>query len=192
MRLVQLQHLDGRRAVAIVDEPALRCLRSVPAAYDLARRAIAAGQSLDDAAAADADGDCLEYDAVYSGNSDWKLLACLDRDGLVSTSALRSMWYPEDRPVNSSWRMGFDGPSASGSSGGALISESAVCHLGFTGCSVWLNPPIGASGSRMRCVVVVITPKIQRKVKRRRLVAVKIVIFIVKVQGQSREKTKSR
>ena len=76
MRLVQLQHLDGRRAVAIVDEPALRCLRSVPAAHDLARRAIAAGQSLDDAAAADADGDCLEYDAVYSGNSDWKLLAC--------------------------------------------------------------------------------------------------------------------
>jgi hypothetical protein len=78
MRLVQLQHTDGRRAVAIVEEPALRCLRSTPATYDLARRAIAAGQSLDDSAVADAGDDCLEYDAVYSGASDWKLLPCLD------------------------------------------------------------------------------------------------------------------
>lgn len=112
MRLVQLQHTDCRRTVAIVEEPVLRCLRSAPTAYDLARQAIAAGQSLNDAAGADAGDDCLEYEAVYSGDSDWMLLPCFDHPqeqarcfvsgtGLThqASAANRNAMHESDTPV---------------------------------------------------------------------------------------------
>jgi CubicO group peptidase (beta-lactamase class C family) len=45
---------------------------------------------------------------------------------------------------DSSFRLGWDGPSASGyTSAGRRIGPDAVGHLGFTGCSIWLSPPAG-------------------------------------------------
>lgn len=40
----------------------------------------------------------------------------------------------------SSWRAGFDGKSATGSSAGEYASAASFGHLGFTGTSVWIDP----------------------------------------------------
>ena len=40
----------------------------------------------------------------------------------------------------SSWAIGFDTPSATGSSGGRYLSETSVGHMGFTGVSFWIDP----------------------------------------------------
>lgn len=43
---------------------------------------------------------------------------------------------------DSSWRMGFDTPSPSGSSSGHFLSSQSFGHLGFTGTSLWVDPTI--------------------------------------------------
>jgi CubicO group peptidase (beta-lactamase class C family) len=66
---------------------------------------------------------------------------------LVSPQILREFWQPSGVP-GSTWRLGWDGPSEHGSLAGDLISRRAVGHLGFTGCSLWIDPDQEA------CVVV--------------------------------------
>lgn len=45
------------------------------------------------------------------------------------------------RPVaGTTWRAGFDGKSAVGSSAGAFASADTFGHLGFTGTSLWIDP----------------------------------------------------
>ncbi len=43
----------------------------------------------------------------------------------------------------STWRLGWDGPAPAGSQVGELWPRAGSGHLGFTGCSVWLDPPAG-------------------------------------------------
>jgi CubicO group peptidase (beta-lactamase class C family) len=40
----------------------------------------------------------------------------------------------------STWALGFDTPSPTGSSGGKYLSPVSVGHLGFTGTSFWIDP----------------------------------------------------
>ena len=40
----------------------------------------------------------------------------------------------------STWGLGFDTPSATGSSGGRYLDPASVGHLGFTGTSFWIDP----------------------------------------------------
>jgi CubicO group peptidase (beta-lactamase class C family) len=75
--------------------------------------------------------------------------------------ALVSVWRGEPSPLrlqpatvrlfftptaiaDSTWRLGWDGPTPHGSSAGELLVRSAraplVGHLGFTGCSIWIDP----------------------------------------------------
>ncbi|RMG97938.1 MAG: class A beta-lactamase-related serine hydrolase [Deltaproteobacteria bacterium] len=68
-------------------------------------------------------------------------LAAAWLDGLVvglSTEIRDRLWAPCPVP-ESAFRYGFDGPTAGGSTGGAL-SADAVGHLGFTGTSLWIEP----------------------------------------------------
>ncbi len=65
----------------------------------------------------------------------------------VRREVLREFWRPAGIP-GSTWRLGWDGPSAEGSLAGTLISRRAVGHLSFTGCSLWLDP------EQETCVVV--------------------------------------
>jgi serine-type D-Ala-D-Ala carboxypeptidase len=58
---------------------------------------------------------------------------------LVDREVLRRFWSPAGVP-GSSWRLGWDGPSPSGSLAGDLITRTAVGHLAFTGCSLWIDP----------------------------------------------------
>ena len=77
MRLVQLKKGNERR-VAIVEEPRLRLLDGVASVYELANFAIKAGDDLSQAAASRTSSDSLDYDAVYSGKSEWKLMVPFD------------------------------------------------------------------------------------------------------------------
>jgi serine-type D-Ala-D-Ala carboxypeptidase len=58
---------------------------------------------------------------------------------LVGRDVLRTFWRPAGVP-GSTWRLGWDGPSAKGSQAGAHMPRTAVGHLGFTGCSLWIDP----------------------------------------------------
>jgi serine-type D-Ala-D-Ala carboxypeptidase len=42
---------------------------------------------------------------------------------------------------SSTWGLGWDHPSAVGSSAGARWPRDGVGHLAFTGCSIWIDPP---------------------------------------------------
>jgi hypothetical protein len=75
--LVQISNGKSRR-VAVVDEPNLRCLDGVESVYALAIRCLREGLSLSEEAHTLATGEVLNYDGVYSGMSEWHLLAPID------------------------------------------------------------------------------------------------------------------
>ncbi len=62
----------------------------------------------------------------------------------IDPAVLRACWCdppPWNEPTT--WRLGFDTPSAHGSTAGHHMGPNAVGHLGFTGTSVWLAPERG-------------------------------------------------
>jgi serine-type D-Ala-D-Ala carboxypeptidase len=67
---------------------------------------------------------------------------------LLPVERVRRMWTPSTVP-GSTWCLGWDRPAAVGSSAGERWPKDGVGHLGFTGCSVWIDPP------RARWVVLV-------------------------------------
>src|SRR6201986_3632833 len=77
MRLVQLK-AGGVRRVAVVEEPKLRLLRTFDSVADLAQAAIANGGKLSKVAADHVSNDALDYDPIYEGSSEWKLLPPID------------------------------------------------------------------------------------------------------------------
>ena len=76
-RLVQIQNGLTRR-VALVEEPHLRVLAGVESIYELAANLDAAGGSLAKIIREWLSTQSLDYDEVYSGKSDWKLLPPID------------------------------------------------------------------------------------------------------------------
>jgi CubicO group peptidase (beta-lactamase class C family) len=63
--------------------------------------------------------------------------------GSLDSGVVREFWSHENRSSQSTWVLGWDTPSSSGSSGGQFMSDQAIGHLGFTGTSVWLDPACG-------------------------------------------------
>lgn len=59
------------------------------------------------------------------------------RGGPVSPDVVRAFWTRARVP--GTWCLGWDTPSPRASSAGRLMRD-AVGHLGFTGCSVWIDP----------------------------------------------------
>jgi len=76
-RLIQIRRGDVRR-VALVEEPHLRLLHGCSSVYELASDAIAAGTSLTHTAQQRATIDLVDYDSVYTGNSEWRVLPPID------------------------------------------------------------------------------------------------------------------
>ncbi len=76
--------------------------------------------------------------------SAWLCAAWRDRSPeggapLVPGEVLRLFWQPAGVP-GSTWRLGWDGPAPDQSLAGSRLDRAAVGHLGFTGCSVWIDP----------------------------------------------------
>ena len=76
-RLVQLRRGSMRR-VARVEEPSLRLLDGFHSVLALAEEAIAAGVSLRELVDRRATDETLDYDEVYNGASNWRLLVPID------------------------------------------------------------------------------------------------------------------
>jgi CubicO group peptidase (beta-lactamase class C family) len=71
--------------------------------------------------------------------SAWRGRDGANEAGLVAPEVIREFWSPSGVP-GSTWRLGWDGPAASGSQAGERLSRAAVGHLAFTGCSLWIDP----------------------------------------------------
>jgi hypothetical protein len=115
IRLVQLQNAS-RRAVALVREPDLLLLKDVSSVYDLALMAIIGKHKFSDLVLSNLSSIKFNYDKIYHGESEWKLLPSFDHPrspllcmvsgtGLThKNSALnRQMMHrsAEDRPTDS-------------------------------------------------------------------------------------------
>jgi hypothetical protein len=85
MRIVQVQR-DGERRVAIVDATYLRLLSGAGSAsvYALANEALTRGEPLTAIAEKACGGERLDYDSVYEGSSEWRLLPSFDHPEDVS------------------------------------------------------------------------------------------------------------
>lgn len=77
IRLVQIKKGNIRR-VALVEEPSLRLLDACSSIYELALIAVAAGMKLSDLVRQRARHETLDYDAIYAGRSEWRLLPAVD------------------------------------------------------------------------------------------------------------------
>ena len=77
MRLVQLQWAD-RRKLAVVEEPRLRLVDWYRSVYELAMDALSSGVSLVQRVEESASAELLDYEEIYAGRSEWKLLPSAD------------------------------------------------------------------------------------------------------------------
>ena len=76
-RLVQIRRGDAR-AVALCDEARLHVLDGFTSVFDLAQAAIAARESLVQLVRKSSVDESVDYDAVYSGRSEWRLMTPID------------------------------------------------------------------------------------------------------------------
>jgi CubicO group peptidase (beta-lactamase class C family) len=60
----------------------------------------------------------------------------------LSQKVLKALWMPDSPPPvePSTWRLCFDSVSPAASSSGQYFGSRAVGHLGYTGCSLWIEP----------------------------------------------------
>jgi hypothetical protein len=96
VRLVQIAQRSGQRRVAVVDGRHLQLVRGHGSVYALAQEALASGASLADTVERTAGGETLEYDPIYEGTAEWRLLPAMDQPGdparcLVSGTGLTHM-----------------------------------------------------------------------------------------------------
>ena len=55
-------------------------------------------------------------------------------------SLLRQSWQRQSTPAGTTRALGWDTPTPGRSSSGRYFSPSSFGHLGFTGCSLWIDP----------------------------------------------------
>lgn len=101
MHLVQIANRTERR-VAVVREPDLILLREANSVLALAKRSLAEKRRLTELVESLVSGERLDYDAIYQGQSEWKLLAPIDcaadpQRVLVSGTGLTHLGSARDR-----------------------------------------------------------------------------------------------
>jgi hypothetical protein len=101
MRLIQLAGPAGRR-VAAVEEPRLRLLEKCRSVYELATECVVAHVTLASAIERRLSNESLEYDAIYAGESEWRILPSADHPAeparcLVTGTGLTHMASAKNR-----------------------------------------------------------------------------------------------
>jgi CubicO group peptidase (beta-lactamase class C family) len=140
----------GLKATAFIDLDRLRAQKLTPVVDVIAptercpwRGKILCGEVHDDNAYAI--GGIAGHAGVFANATDVhtivaRLQACADdRDDFVPGAIVREFWRRDGSVADSTWALGWDTPSASGSMAGSRASRSTVGHLGFTGTSVWID-----------------------------------------------------
>src|SRR5580704_2687583 len=77
-RVVQLKHPAHGRKVALVDGDKLCLLAQSGSVYEFAGAALAGGKTLSATFEAAAASQCLDYESIYWGKSEWRLLPAFD------------------------------------------------------------------------------------------------------------------
>ena len=67
------------------------------------------------------------------------LEAAAGRRDWLPPALLRQSWQRQAAPPDTTRALGWDTPAPGRSSAGSFFSASAVGHLGFTGCSLWID-----------------------------------------------------
>ena len=67
------------------------------------------------------------------------LEAAAGRHEWLPPALLRQSWQRQATPPGTTRALGWDTPTPGRSSAGAFFSPNAVGHLGFTGCSLWID-----------------------------------------------------
>ena len=90
--------------------------------------------------------------------------AAAERDAgkVLRGEVVRECFNASNRLPGGTWLLGWDTPSAGGSTAGTKISCNAVGHLGFTGTSVWIDRDRGVH-------VVLLTNRVHRDTPRERM-----------------------
>lgn len=102
MHLVQLTHPAQGRRVAIVEGSTLTLLGTYRTVYDAAGAAAASGTSLQQLVSRDTSSERLDYNPIYAGQSEWRLLVPFDHPAeparcLVSGTGLTHKASAENR-----------------------------------------------------------------------------------------------
>jgi hypothetical protein len=100
-RLIQIQN-GALRHVALVEEPRVRLLDGVKSVWQLAQAAAESKISLNALIQKKATGGFLDYDPIYNGQSEWRLLPAMDHPDeparcLVSGTGLTHLGSAENR-----------------------------------------------------------------------------------------------
>lgn len=77
MRLIQLQQSNDRK-VGLIEEPKIKLLAEFASIYDLAKAAIKTDAKLTSLARKQVTAETLDYDQVYTGQSEWRILPAID------------------------------------------------------------------------------------------------------------------
>lgn len=102
MRLIQIRHVHGGRRTGIVSDGAIDLLRGGESIYAFAQLALNGRASLRAVLETSVTQESLDYDAVYSGASDWRILPAMDHPAeparcLVSGTGLTHMASAKNR-----------------------------------------------------------------------------------------------
>ncbi len=100
-RLVQIQN-GATRAVALVEEPRLQLLDGMKSIFQLAQEAVDSKIALTALIQKKATGEFVDYDPIYNGKSEWRLLPAMDHPDeparcLVSGTGLTHLGSAENR-----------------------------------------------------------------------------------------------
>ncbi len=79
--------------------------------------------------------------AADVGNIGGFLLRCYNgsQGEMLRPDTVQTFFSRQRNPEDTTWALGWDTPSRSGSSAGSFFSEKSVGHLGFTGTSLWMD-----------------------------------------------------
>jgi CubicO group peptidase (beta-lactamase class C family) len=140
----------GLRSTAFIDLSRLRAHKLLPVTEAIAptercpwRRRLLCGEVHDDnayamggvAGHAGLFGNAADVDALVT-----RLRACWrGEDDFIPHEVMREFWQRDETVSGSTWALGWDTPSETGSSAGQRIGGHAVGHLGFTGTSIWVD-----------------------------------------------------
>jgi hypothetical protein len=78
MRIIQLKHPQLGRKIALVKEPRLVLINQFETVFSLAQFALTNQQSLTACIHEHLSNETIDYDTIYNGRSDWKILPAID------------------------------------------------------------------------------------------------------------------
>jgi CubicO group peptidase (beta-lactamase class C family) len=140
----------GLRSTGFVDLARLRRDKLAPVTDAIApteqcgwRNKLLCGEVHDDNAWAV--GGVAGHAGLFSTAADVHALVCWLRacacgsDPALPAELVQRFWTRDATVPESTWALGWDTPSPTGSSAGTHVSPRAVGHLGFTGTSLWID-----------------------------------------------------